>query len=98
MSEQLKAFYKAYAAWLDEGAPDRDPFNRRKGLCYSLDHWPDYNFDLSEEMQQQFTDAGLCCEFPFDKGRYTYHKDTKKHLNPARVAWVRKHAEEESSR
>lgn len=92
----LRDFYIAYAAWLDAGAPDRDPFERSKGLCYSLDHWSHYNFDLSEEMQQQFTDAGLCWEYPFDHGHRAYFDDDKKHLNPARVAWVRKHAGEQS--
>lgn len=93
MSEELKAFYKAYAEWLDSGAPDRKPFRHRKGLCYSLDEWSDYNFDLSDEMQQQFIDAGLSCLYPFDEDSSVFRLDENKHLNPARVAWVRKHTE-----
>lgn len=92
MSEQLKAFYKAYAAWLDAGAPQHKPFDRTYGLCFVLEEFSACDYDLLEEMRQQFTDAGLCWEFPFDKCLSAYVEDDNKHLNPARVAWVRKHA------
>lgn len=95
MSEQLKAFYKAYAAWLDAGAPEGKPFHRRKGLCFSLDEWSDCNFGLSNEMMNQFYEAELHPVYPFDGGGGDkFRACENKYLNPARVAWVRKHAGE----
>ncbi|ATE85745.1 hypothetical protein Sf12_gp19 [Shigella phage Sf12] len=94
MTEKLKAFYKAYSAWLDAGATKNRPFDRSRGLCYSLEQFSDYDdYALLKEMQQQFTDAGLNWEHPFDRCLSAYKVDANKHLNPARVAWVRKHAE-----
>lgn len=98
MSEQLKAFYKAYAEWLDAGAPHSETFDRTCGLCNALEEFSECDYKLLKEMQQQFTDAGLNWDFPFDEGWKAYHYDDNKHLNASRVEWVRKHAEEESSR
>lgn len=92
MSEQLKAFYKAYAAWLDAGAPQCFPFKRHEGLCYNLRKWSDCNEELSGELLDQFVDADLDWEYPFDGNWDNYSGDDYKHLNPARVSWVRKHA------
>lgn len=93
MSEQLKEFYKAYAAWLDAGAPQCFPFKRHDGLCHNLSNWSDYDEELSEELLDQFDDAGLDWEYPFDDHWTKYSADDYKHLNPARVSWVRKHAQ-----
>lgn len=95
----LKDFYVAYAAWLDEGAPDTHYFEKRFGLCSNLATWiyaTNAELDyarLVNELRKQFEDAGLCCQYPFGSGREyerMYATNTQ-HLNPARVAWVRKH-------
>lgn len=93
MTEQLKEFYKAYAAWLDACAPQHQQFDRTCGLCHSLEEFSDSNYDLLEEMRDQFSNSDLDWKFPFDDGHYAYCSDANKHLNPDRVAWVRKHAE-----
>ena len=36
MSPELQEFYNSYQAWLDKGAPDGSPYNRRYGLCNAI--------------------------------------------------------------
>lgn len=36
MSPELQEFYNSYQAWLERGAPDCEPYNRRYGLCYAI--------------------------------------------------------------
>ena len=92
MSDELKAFYKAYCEWLDAGAPQRKPFSRGVGLCLSLDYFSGGNPDLLEEMYKQFISHGLNGDYPFDKDWFSYRNDANKHLNKDRVSWVRKNA------
>lgn len=99
MSKQLKAFYKAYAAWLDAGAVNKGAFTCCTGLCFALHKWAgDKGYDLRAlrlELKAQFIDAGLDSSYPFNRGERDYDvecDDGTICLNPARVAWVRKHA------
>ena len=92
MSDELKAFYKAYCEWIDSGAPQRNPFCRSAGLCLSLDYFSDGDSDLAEEMYEQFISHGLNGDYPFDKDSFSYRNDANKHLNKDRLLWVRKHA------
>ena len=86
----LQAFYKAYAAWLDAGAPDLQPFDRRHGLCgaiqvYGMKRW---------HIKRQLAEAGLDTIYPFG-GEYAFeteYDNATAHLNPDRIEWVRKHA------
>ena len=94
MSEQLKAFYRAYVAWLDADAPHLEPFSRSSGLCHSLVCYTDNWVPLLNEMINQFEESGLDRKDPF--GGYAdydgrYHNYTQ-HLNPERIRWGRKHA------
>lgn len=93
MSEKLKTFYRVYAAWLDAGAPEDCPFSRVYGLCSNLCSWIGFEVGLYEEMDNQFRKAGLDTNYPFDTHE-EYIVCYNMHLNPARVAWVRAHAEE----
>ena len=94
-SPELMEFYKAYAEWLDKGAPEHEPFQRGYGLCGNLAfNWKPVWYELIQKMVRQFKEAGLHGEFPFDAdGReYMINKvDQKQHLNPRRIAWVRKY-------
>lgn len=99
MSEELKAFYKAYAAWLDAGAVNNDAFTCCAGMCFSLHRWAGCKgLDcraLRLELKEQFTNAGLNSSYPFNRDEHKYDvecDDGAIHLNPARIAWVRKHA------
>lgn len=94
MSKTLKEFYCTYAAWLDVGAPNFKPFSRASGLCTNL-----YNFsknhDVINEMKFQFDAAGLDPNYPFG-GEDDYVDRSaarQQHLNPARIEWVKAHAE-----
>lgn len=101
MSDLLKAFYLAYAAWLDDGADVNDSFTRDTGLCYCLlgycgDLSPDERDGYERELTAQFTDVGLSKNFPFNKDETDYWKasaEDSHYLNPKRIAWVRNQVE-----
>lgn len=99
MSEELKAFYKAYAAWLDAGAVNNGVFTRCTGLCFALQKWAGdkgHNIcALHLELKSQFFNSRLDSGYPFNHGEHNYDvecDDETIHLNLARIAWVRKHA------
>ena len=94
MSKTLKEFYCAYVEWLDAGAPSFRPFSRSSGLCTNLFSFTKSD-DAASEMKSQFIDAGLDPNYPFG-GEYLYNlhqQGRNQHLNPARIEWVKAHAE-----
>jgi hypothetical protein len=109
-SLELTTFYRAYAKWLDEGAPHEKPFYRGNGLCGSL---YDYLYtelvvktDLVEqaflyEIRSQFEDAKLDRNFPFNEGsRKAFLEEMKLlsfYLNPKRIQWVTDHCNQGAS-
>ena len=99
MSEELKAFYRAYSAWLDAGAINNGVFTRCTGLCFALHKWAgDKGYiirALRLELEVQFINAGLDSGYPFNGSERDYDvecDDETIHLNQARIAWVRRHA------
>ena len=94
MSETLKAFYQAYAAWLDAGATHNKPFSRRSGLCGNLTIFTEDWHPLFDAMKSQFEAAGLDPEYPFggEESYYTHCYYGTQHVNPYRTEWVRNHA------
>ena len=90
----LQAFYQAYAAWLDAGAPNGQPFYRSSGLCSNLTRFTDDWEPLLNAMIDQFKEAGLDHEYPFngEESYYTHCQYGTQYVNPYRVEWVRKHA------
>lgn len=97
----LHDFYTQYLAWTAAGAHQDAPFNQRAGLCsnfndflhrkYShVDHH--YRAILRAKLQQQFIDAGLHHNYPFNPGgeeEYDGEFDMQAmHMNPRRLAWV----------
>ena len=95
-SEELTAFYRAYVKWLDDGAPDEQPFFRSFGLCSAIDVFLDNLWKRSQiknEMSQQFEAAGLHARYPF--GNIEYYRRMEKgtvYKQLARVTWAREHA------
>jgi hypothetical protein len=95
MSPELQEFYNSYQAWLERGAPDCAPYNRRYGLCYAIhtfvkNKWlSDFRMRtfLCEEMTAQFMrelaehayDAG----YPELKGIYPFGLKTTYHAEEA---------------
>lgn len=92
----LQQFYNAYAAWLDAGAPDDQPFTRHTGLCYNLYKFGGNN-DVRKEMTRQFEEAGLDSHYPFNDGDVDDYEirvdDLTQHLNLKRIQWVKDHAQ-----
>ena len=91
MSPELQEFYNSYQAWLDAGAPDNQPYNRRYGLCHALNRFCVDRYQgllvvngqrrlLQDEMTAQFMrelseDDG----YPELKGIYPFGLLTKYH-------------------
>lgn len=94
-SEGLTAFYQTYAKWLDDEAPNNQPFCRSFGLCSAIDIfitdlWK--QSQIKREMFQQFEAAGLHANYPFGSAEYYRRmKEGTVYLQPARVKWVREH-------
>lgn len=90
MSPELKSFYLAYNAWLEEGAPEGQPFSRETGLCSNLEQ---FDVSLLAELQTQFSAGNFVREiFPFNPVAGSYDAEYKAglcHLNPERIAWVK---------
>jgi hypothetical protein len=82
-SELLTKFYRAYAAWIDDGAPEILVFTRQHGLCHNLKTWlravdgvviPQTWYELDQEMRKQFRQARLHETFPFNRGDRMYYQ------------------------
>lgn len=100
MFNQLAEFYEAYSDWIDDGAPEREPFSRRVGLCGSLCSYltskgckfPVRDMAL-QLMKSQFIKAGLSRDYPFNNVDNSYRMESINgtiHTNKNRVAWVKR--------
>lgn len=104
MSPELQAFYNAYAAWLNKGAPEThnkaqivtSTFTRNMGLCSNFDRYMTDNAIRdthihAAEMYEQFE----CESYPFG-GATLYNNEALRntsHLNAERRTWVHKHSQ-----
>ena len=93
-SDELTAFYQAYLAWLNAGAPETNVFDtnahgtnvygfaRGSGLCanlrYFCEHYESHSNDFQIEMAMQFTEAGLSPRFPFNPNPDDFYKEVYK--------------------
>jgi len=105
MSPKLQEFYNAYLEWMQFGAPVmgvNNPFGftRDCGLCSNYimgflgSCWAIAIEEL-EELKQQFRDAGLDDEYPFNSDSLHYYNEiclNASWLNEKRIAWVEQHA------
>lgn len=93
-SAELTAFYKAYLAWVENGAPtDHAIFKRKYGLCSNFIDWADSETSI-DELADQFEADGLNFLHPFNDSPEDYNRDTvseSHHLNEQRIAWVKSH-------
>ena len=95
----LKDFYRAYLTWIEADAPEGGVFSRRYGLCYNLTSYCQSkeveDTPLLAELYASFKAAGLRVAYPFcSHDDYAYRRwDSEQHTLPARIEWVRRHAE-----
>lgn len=95
MGKNLKTFLAAWLDWVDGGAPDSAPFERRRGLCSSFEEWnAERDFDIYEadqELCDAFTADGLDETYPFGGAEVFYDAvdNREQHLNEASIQWVR---------
>lgn len=101
MSEELKAFYQEMQEWIDAGLPmdNRYRFSIWYGLCHNLEAflrcYPKPQETYIEEMREQFIQAGLGEDYPFDKA-WEYAADVEEgtlYTNQERLNWIKQHAE-----
>ena len=92
MSPELREFLTQWLEWATNGAPDREPFNRCLGLCSNLFQESRASLD---ELQTLLWDEFEDCFSPFGPGYTTAFLEGTQHLNPKRLAWVRKQLERE---
>lgn len=94
-SAELTAFYRAYAKWLDDGAPEDKPFARCFGLCSNTFRYSnEVGHRIENEMRIQFKNADLPVNYPFNDSSRYYDEEAafnQMHLNPNRIQWVREH-------
>lgn len=103
-AENVKAFYEAYAKWIEEGAPPEMPFRRDSGLCSNVKR---FVYGMSERtvskaveaqkardlLARQFAAAGLDPVSPF-QDEADYWRESircRHHLNDRRNVWVFDH-------
>lgn len=97
-AEHLKQFYRELQAWIEAGCPEGSPFETCQPICDNLMDWECENDTngVGELIREQFEAAGLHPHYPFDKSADIFGKDGVNHYeNPARLAWIKAHAEEE---
>lgn len=94
MSNDLHQFFIDYLQWYESGAKEdnRYDFQRTWGLCVTLDMWSNYSETLRIEIEELFINEELSAHYPFNHNDYGYFNEEDKTLNPARIAFVRKHA------
>lgn len=100
-SKLLTQFYQEYNTWLENGAPDKQPFQRNAGLCWNLsmvfeptkkdaDLWE----EIKKEMECQFYESGLGQITPFNDLENRYDDEARwytSHKNEKRIQWVKDH-------
>lgn len=100
MSPQLKQFYRDLQAWIEGGQPHSGGLVKCAGLCFNLNMWAERNnvaaTQILQELQAQFIVRGLLDDYPFDASDKAYEQAAKNdeiYKNPARIAWIKEHAQ-----
>lgn len=98
-SKELSLFYQAIWNWIQSNFQyNPNEFDTNCGLCSALWDWHiatdmahELGMNLKEELKQQFVDAGLDIQYPFDEHTWDYTSTVNKFTNPKRLAWIKDH-------
>jgi hypothetical protein len=101
-SELLTQFYRAYFEWVNNGAPEQNPFSRYHGLCGALRQWANRNAQLEypklkDELLAQFMKETTSFLHPFHTFAQEYNREVDRgeaHLNLDRIKWVKDRAQQ----
>lgn len=90
---QLRAFLADWLAWVERGAPEAEPYTRRRGLCSNAELFRGWDDAAAMALHWALVaDFGAYQGlFPFG-GPYAYVLSSRacdQHLNKQRLAWVR---------
>jgi len=92
--QQFLSFLEAYLLWTENTNVNPHDFVTNGGLCFNAQYFYGSCF-LRKRIQNDFPDN---YDYPFnDCGSEGYHTEYRKrecHLNPKRIAWVKKTIEE----
>ena len=96
---QLDKFYQEFQAWIDCQYPRHEIFTPYCGLCYNARRWAwahnESGVEASLALKEQFRQAGLNEEFPFNEGMFHFDfeaRNNKLYTNQQRLKWVAEHA------
>jgi len=90
MTDELKTMLRDWLTWAEAGAPEHPQFRNYQGLCTNMHRFRYSWLDEMETMLAQ--EFGEDDDYPFG-GKDLYLEEAAReimHLNPARLAWVRK--------
>jgi len=95
MSPTLRSFYKDMQAWISGGMATHQ-FKQDRGLCsnlvgiYCREMPRKARDEVFFELLDQFKDAGLNDDCPFNGDLYEFTDEIRRYENPARLAWVQR--------
>lgn len=100
--EHLGRFYIELQAWIDGGCKKHRSFSAKSGICEALYCWANDNgasdaleYDLFLTNTNLFRASGLGSTYPFG-GSTALDRERRAaavYTNPARLAWIKEHAE-----
>jgi hypothetical protein len=104
VQDHLDRFYVELQAWIDGGMARGSVFATHKSICgaalaWQKKHAPDLQgiWTLWDAIGKQFASAGLHTKHPFNDGdfkKWEFESDCGRlYTNPARLAWIKEHAE-----
>lgn len=99
VQDHLDQFYIELQAWIDGGCGVHIIFRRNQPICDHLLDWEELHPDAEgvwELARVQFKDAGLRSYSPFDDDDSAFDEAMDLgtiYYNPARLAWIKEHAE-----
>lgn len=88
ISPELREALQAYLDWVNEGAPDFEPFHRADGLCFNICN--EYSMDVAYELGELFITMGLDEDYPFGEWDYQQNCRTRTHhIHTQRIEWIK---------
>jgi hypothetical protein len=92
-------FLKAWLEWVEKGAPEKELFSRKTGLCGNLDQYCRFRGISREDawnclriFESMLRKDRLSSVYPFNTGALEYNEECaglRIHQNVARLLWVR---------
>lgn len=92
MPSLLEGYLADWLAWVENGAPQFEPYSRGYGLCSNTDYYSEAESGnaLIDALGAAFDEDDLDRDYPFGRKAYDNASDNDTmHLDEDRLAWVR---------